>query len=524
MCASCERLMEDVQLEGAFAWFRIVQACVYISDGFPYFEVIVRSLAVEVVFTKKPQLRVVVTCRITRTGALTPISMTHINIHQFVLFLLLCILQYCRCLPAGSQNIADPVVVENQEWRTYPRHTELLRFSGNISHPYLRDKRDLKKTYQACIAPGNRDGHCKHFQAGCMALTASRSLKDFGLNLVDYMCIIEETYIGLCCPDSQESIVNENTIRSKKSFYDNLASKLPTIANLDDNEEEWDETYRNEDENRLSVNKTGNANLRKDLMPAKQETRKPRKPRGCGTTARTKTKIAGGHPANPKEWPWMAALLRQGAIQYCGGVLITDRHVLTAAHCVYRFKLRDITVRLGEYDFTTSEETRALDFTVSEIRIHRDFKLNTYEHDIAIIKIHRPTVFNSYIWPICLPPIQQSFESKNAIVTGWGTQYYGGPASSVLLEAEIPVWPQERCVRSFTQLIPNTTLCAGAYEGGRDSCQGDSGGPLLHQLANGRWVNIGIVSWGIRCGEPGYPGIYTRVSSYLDWIFANAVF
>lgn len=54
--------------------------------------------------------------------------------------------------------------------------------------------------------------------------------------------------------------------------------------------------------------------------------------------------------------------------------------------------------------------------------------------------------------------------------------------------------------------------------------QGDSGGPLLHQLANGRWVNIGIVSWGIRCGEPGRPGIYTRVNSYLDWIFENAVF
>lgn len=54
--------------------------------------------------------------------------------------------------------------------------------------------------------------------------------------------------------------------------------------------------------------------------------------------------------------------------------------------------------------------------------------------------------------------------------------------------------------------------------------QGDSGGPLLHQLANGRWVNIGIVSWGIRCGEPGHPGIYTSVSSYLDWIFANAIF
>jgi len=85
---------------------------------------------------------------------------------------------------------------------------------------------------------------------------------------------------------------------------------------------------------------------------------------------------------------------------------------------LYRYDPHYITVRLGEYDFTKVEETRALDFMVSEIRIHRDFKLNTYENDIAIIKIHRPTVFNSYIWPICLPPIQQSFENKDAIVTG----------------------------------------------------------------------------------------------------------
>ncbi|XP_018398794.1 PREDICTED: proclotting enzyme-like [Cyphomyrmex costatus] len=336
---------------------------------------------------------------------------------------------------------------------------------------------------------------------------------------MDYICIIEQTYMGICCPDS---VV---TARSENTFDDDLASKLPAIASLDDDEKEWDEAHENEDEN-VSSNKTmhGDANLRKDGISVKQETRKPRRPRGCGTTTRMKTRIAGGRPADPKEWPWMAALLRQGAIQYCGGVLITDRHILTAAHCVYKFNPRDITVRLGEYDFTKYEETRTLDFMVSEIRIHRDFKLNTYENDIAIIKIHRPTVFNSYIWPICLPPIQQSFENKDAVVTGWGTQYYGGPASTVLLEAAVPVWPQERCVRSFTQLIPNTTLCAGAYEGGRDACQGDSGGPLVHQLANGRWVNIGIVSWGIRCGDPGYPGIYTRVSSYLDWIFANAMF
>ncbi|KAM0730709.1 Proclotting enzyme [Formica fusca] len=447
---------------------------------------------------------------------------TFTDVYQFVLLSLLCILQYYRCLSSDFENAADPTIVGNLEWQAHTLHQNLFRFPESISYPYFRGKRFInlgpgtlskQKTYQACITPGNQSGHCKHF-SGCV-------LEEFRLNyarFMDHMCIIEQTYIGVCCPDR---VV---TSRSDKTFDDDLASVLPAIANLDDDKEEWDE---NEDENGPSADdKDAISRKNATLDDIKEPTRKARRPRGCGTTTKTnnKIRIAGGQPADPKEWPWMAALLRQGAIQFCGGVLITDRHVLTAAHCVYRYKPRDITVRLGEYDFTKSEETRALDFIVSEIRIHRDFKLNTYENDIAIIKINRPTAFNSYIWPICLPPVQQSFENKNAIVTGWGTQYYGGPASTVLMEVAVPVWPQERCVRSFTQRIPNTTLCAGAYEGGRDACQGDSGGPLLHQLGNGRWVNIGIVSWGIRCGEPGFPGIYTRVSSYLDWIFANAVF
>ncbi|KAL6445944.1 hypothetical protein ACFW04_000964 [Cataglyphis niger] len=391
---------------------------------------------------------------------------TFTNVYQFLLLSLLCILQYYRCLSSDFKNAADATIIGNRQWQAlHPRHQNLFRFPESIFHPYFREKRFInlgpgnlnkQKAYQACIAPRNQSGHCKHF-SGCV-------LEEFRSNsarFMDYMCIIEQTYIGVCCPDS---VV---TARSDKTFDDDLASVLPAIANLEDDKEEWDES---EDENGPSA-KDAISRKNATLDDIKEPTRKARRPRGCGTTTKTKIRIAGGQPADPKEWPWMAALLRQGAIQYCGGVLITDRHVLTAAHCVYRYKPRDITVRLGEYDFTKSEETRALDFMVSEIRIHRDFKLNTYENDIAIIKINRPTAFNSYIWPICLPPVQQSFENKNAIVTGWGTQYYGGPASTVLMETSVPVWPQERCVRSFTQRIPNTTLCAGAYEGGRDACQ-----------------------------------------------------
>jgi secreted trypsin-like serine protease len=101
--------------------------------------------------------------------------------------------------------------------------------------------------------------------------------------------------------------------------------------------------------------------------------------RGCGLSTKHFGKIIGGRPADPGEWPWMAAILVNNPNKaYCGGVLITDRHVLTAAHCVYQLKLNQVTVRLGEYDFTRYNETRSRDFKPSEFRIHADFDPITY--------------------------------------------------------------------------------------------------------------------------------------------------
>ncbi|CAK9807422.1 Proclotting enzyme [Anthophora quadrimaculata] len=360
-----------------------------------------------------------------------------------------------------------------------------------------------QQAFRKCMGLDGELGLCKYFSK-CFG---DEYGSDFAL-AINHSCVIEQTYVGICCAKQRSKV-------GGKSYIDegSFAETLPLIA-ISKEEKEKEMVPGNggkivwiEGESELTTNGP----------------RKPERSRGCGTTWKSRGKLVGGRPADPTEWPWMAALLRKDQIQYCGGVLITDRHVLTAAHCVFRFKPRDIKVRLGEYDFESSEESRSLDFAVSEILIHRDFDYSTYENDIAIVKMHRPTIFDSYIWPVCLPPIDQTFENKNAVVTGWGTKYYGGPISTVLMEVGVPIWPQNKCAQSFVQRIPDTAICAGAYEGGRDACQGDSGGPLLHQLGNGRWVNIGIVSWGIRCGEPGRPGIYTRVSSYLEWIFENAV-
>lgn len=168
----------------------------------------------------------------------------------------------------------------------------------------------------------------------------------------------------------------------------------------------------------------------------------------------------------------MAALLRRGVPSiFCGGVLITDRHILTAAHCVFSYNKNELTVRLGEYNYKELNETRARDFRVDEIRSHVDFDETTYEHDIALLKIHQQVLFNSYIWPICMPPTEDTFEGYVGIVTGWGAQSFGGPSSDVLMEVSVPIWNQENCQNVFNEYISEKVICAGAKEGGRDSCQ-----------------------------------------------------
>lgn len=182
--------------------------------------------------------------------------------------------------------------------------------------------------------------------------------------------------------------------------------------------------------------------------------------------------MTGGRPADPGQWPWMAALLRRGIPNaHCGGTLITDRHVLTAAHCTQRLRPDEIFVRLGEYNFRLYNETRSRDFRVTDIRQHLDFDPSTYDNDIAILKLHQATLFNSYIWPVCMPPSGETWAGWMGIVTGWGTQFFGGPASDVLMEVTLPVWTQENCRSVFAHRISDTVICAGAPEGGRDSCQ-----------------------------------------------------
>jgi len=251
---------------------------------------------------------------------------------------------------------------------------------------------------------------------------------------------------------------------------------------------------------------------------------------GCGENAKKaqKNRIVGGRPADPDEWPWLAALVfpaGRGSGQYCGATLISDNHVLTAAHCLAPFEANQIKVRLGEYDFNQDGETGDATFSVASMKMHENYNDVTYDHDIAIIKLDRSVIFSKSIWPICLPQPAETFDRRRAFVIGWGTIYFGGPTSSTLQEVNVRVWDQETCKNNYNKLNKKVTddmLCAG--EQFKDSCQGDSGGPLNCQNPETKkWELCGVVSWGAKCAEPEFPGVYTRVTNYLDWIRNNSV-
>lgn len=290
------------------------------------------------------------------------------------------------------------------------------------------------KNYQACTTPSGKKGHCKHI-LHCTTSDIKNNLWKF----LDYFCIIERSAIGVCCPDD---ITERNG---------QMAIDLPATGN--DHVEPWQVQDESSDQKR--------ANEDED----EQE-------RGCGVATKAYPKITGGRPADPKEYPWMAALIssRKATGAFCGGVLITDRHVLSAAHCSNRIRIQDLFVRLGEYSFDAANETRSRDFRVEEIRQHADFDMATYENDIAILKILRPALFNSYIWPICLPPMTNQWEGNRAVVIGWGTQFFGGPHSPVLMEVTVPVWRNSDCQEKYAHRILDSVVCAGATN--LDSCQG----------------------------------------------------
>jgi len=223
-------------------------------------------------------------------------------------------------------------------------------------------------------------------------------------------------------------------------------------------------------------------------------------------------KIVGGEEATPHEFPWIVDMRRGG--HYCGGSIISEEWVMTAAHCSTAAP-SNYELVAGDHHIGQTEGTEQRRQVVRIIRHPRYGNTNIqYENDIALMKVDTPFQFNQYVQPAPIPDM--TFEpTERAVVAGWGALTEGGGSPVVLYKVEVPVVSDTSCAGSYgAGSIADSMICAG--EGGKDSCQGDSGGPMMCER-NGVNYLCGIVSWGLGCARPGYPGVYTEVSYFDEW-------
>lgn len=191
---------------------------------------------------------------------------------------------------------------------------------------------------------------------------------------------------------------------------------------------------------------------------------------------------------------------------------------------VNRTPATNLRLRLGDYNLKGQTEKFAHEeFGVKRKIVNEQYNPATYQNDIALLELSQEVDYKQHIVPVCLPSKDDNSTGRMATVTGWGRTQYGVPTSpGTLQKVDVEVLNSTTCqswMKSVgrREVIYNNMLCAGYKQGGRDSCQGDSGSPLTYKH-DGQSTLIGLVSWGVGCARPNLPGVYTRISEFIDWI------
>ncbi|XP_017863785.1 PREDICTED: brachyurin [Drosophila arizonae] len=236
-------------------------------------------------------------------------------------------------------------------------------------------------------------------------------------------------------------------------------------------------------------------------------------------------RIFGGDVGNPHCFPYQVGMLlqRPKGLYWCGGSLISEQHVLTAAHCVDMAKRA--LVFLGANEIKNAKESGQVRLMVpsSNFHIYPTWNPKRLKDDIAIVRLPHAVSFNERIHPIQLPKRHyeyRSFKNKLGIASGWGRYATGVHAiSNVLRYVQLQIVDDRTCKRNFPLSFRGTNICTSGRNA-KSTCNGDSGGPLVLQRRHSKKrVLVGITSFGSIYGcDRGYPAAFTKVASYLDWI------
>ncbi|KAE8599431.1 hypothetical protein XENTR_v10017183 [Xenopus tropicalis] len=241
------------------------------------------------------------------------------------------------------------------------------------------------------------------------------------------------------------------------------------------------------------------------------------------------SRIVGGQNSPPGKWPWMVSIQSPTGKEFshlCGGSVLNEIWVLTAAHCFKHLERKEETkswrLVFGANNLKVLESSVQIR-KIKEVVQPKAYNPTTEANDITLLRLDKPIVFTDYVQPACFPTEFANVEKKtDCYIAGWGVlDEESGEPSEILQEARVHQIDSKKCNSKdwYDGSIGEYNLCAGHEKGGIDSCQGDSGGPLMCKTQKSRtYAVVGITSWGSGCARGKKPGVYTSTKYFIKWI------
>ncbi|MDR7300679.1 S1 family peptidase [Haloactinomyces albus] len=238
----------------------------------------------------------------------------------------------------------------------------------------------------------------------------------------------------------------------------------------------------------------------------------------AGQAGDVQARIVGGTRTSTARAPWMVALTTDTGRHFCGGTLVAATKVVTAAHCTVRpgtgrpHPPETLRAVLGRTDLRTE---RGVVAEVEKVWRSPDYSGFAQGADVAVLTLSAP-VPQQPLPMVAAEDTEPYRAGTSGRAFGWGRTSESGRPAHVLHSVAVPVVANAECAESYSRFDGSAMFCAGVPEGGRDACGGDSGGPFV---VDGRLV--GVISFGAGCARPGFPGVYTRLSTYADEVTAR---